>query len=519
MEGKTKRNSIKREFEKWSKKTSITGIPKITESKNLLTKVIWTITLVIFLFIVSQKIYNLILDYFSYNVTTRIKLVLDQNITFPTITLKLINWLNFKQYKKYFRTISEYDEFIRISKNNDLKESFLISKNSFLSSYLLKDSSRTNNGFLEKQTLADSFLSCYFNNVKCNLSDFEFVDSPGSGSLLKFSPRKNKIGRFGKNSGLSLELLTGLPEWQSPVSQEIGFLIFIHSSDRIITNDDHGILLPPGAHTNIEIHKTRIKILPQPSNKCVDDSEAVNLEDASLYNETKLLTDSYSKEYCFQLCYQKSVMENCGCYDERLIKYVNQNSSTPSCNDKYDISGYENKRKKAPKYYLSYDDYLISCPNLVKESFYSSDYVNKCSKFCPKECNYDQYSTKVSKSSYPSRSYDKILKKNKKLKFSSSSGKKNTDSILSVNIYLDSNEYTLIEEVLLISLIDLISDLGDNLGLFLGLSALSTFELIDLIIKLIVFILSSNKYEKLSFKKLFIGISLFEKKKVYILNK
>ncbi|RMZ94811.1 DEgenerin Like [Brachionus plicatilis] len=519
MEGKSNRKSIKRELKKWSKKTTISGIPKITESKSLLTKFIWTATMLVFLFIVSQKIYHLIADYFSYNVTTRIKLAFDQNITFPTITLKLINWLNYNQYKKHFRTISEFDEFIRASRSNDLKESFLISKNNFLSSYLLKDSSYSSNGHLEKEALADSLLSCYFNTVECNVTDFEFVNSPGNGALLKFVPTANKMGKFGKNSGLSLELLTGSRQSQSPVSQEVGFLVFIHDSDRTITNDDHGILLPPTAHTNIEIHKTRIKILPQPSNKCADGSESVSLVDASLYNQTRLLTGFYSKEYCFQLCYQKSVIENCGCYDERLIKYVNKNGSILSCNDKYDVSGYDKRRQKAPKYYLSYEDYLISCPSLIKEAFYSSDYVSQCSKYCPKECNYDQYSTMVSKSSYPSKAYSKVLRRNKRLKMTSGERKKIKDSILSVNIYLDSNEYTVIEEVLLISLIDLISELGDNLGLFLGLSALSTFELIDLILKLIVFVVSTMQCDTLGLRKFLKKILFLNRKKIYILNK
>ncbi|CAF0901560.1 unnamed protein product [Brachionus calyciflorus] len=473
MNKEIRRNSITKELKKWSKKTTITGIPKITESKGLITRILWTCIILVFLGIVCEKIYSLLFDYFRFNVTTRIKLVTEKNFTFPAITIKLINWLNFKNYKKHFRTISDYDEFISVSDNLDLKETFQISKNNFVSSYLLLDSSYSSN--LEIDTLNSSIFSCYFNSIKCDLGDFEFINSSGDGAQLKIGLFKNTEGKFGKNSGLSLEIFTGSREFQSPVSQEAGLLVFIHDSDRVITNDDHGILVSPGTHTNIEIHKTRIKILPQPSNKCADQSLRFVLEDESLFNETIQLTGTYSKEYCFELCYQKELIQNCGCYDEKLVKYKNKNSNIPSCNDKYDISGFK-KVAKSPKYYLSYEDYLISCPSLIKEAFYTGDYVSKCGGLCPKECNYEQYSTLVSKSNYPSRDYEKILKKKNK-----GNTKK---SILSVNIYMDSNEFTLIEEVLLISLIDLISELGDNLGLFLGLSALSTFELIDLSIKL-----------------------------------
>lgn len=504
-----RRKSIKKELTKWSKKTTISGIPKITESKGLLSKFIWISVIVLFSVILMQKILGLILEYYNYNVITRIKLESTENLMpFPAVTFKLINWLNFKKFKHSIHTISDLSDYIENSNENDLKENFFISKSNFMASYYILKSAHESQDSLESDMILNSIYSCQFNGQKCSLKDFNLVKPEGDAALLQFNTDQpvKKINKFGKNSGLSLEIFAGFRQNQSPVSQDSGVLIYIHEPNKTIMIDDHGVLLRPGTHTNIELHKTSVRILPEPFNLCASNANKPNLNESFLYEMTLNLTKSYSQKYCFDLCYQNEIIQNCDCYDEKVLKFVNYKHRLQSCNDKFDIWPSVSQKSKKPKYYLTYDDYQLSCPSLVKEAFYAGDYVTKCSKYCPRECNYKKYSSTISKSKYPSRFYSSILLNNTNLKqimqLENRTSKELLDSVLSVNIYFGSDEFTSEEEVPLKSLNDLISELGENLGLFLGLSALSTFEIIDLFIKLLSVSFTSQIAAKISSLKL-----------------
>ena len=86
---------------------------------------------------------------------------------------------------------------------------------------------------------------------------------------------------------------------------------------------------------------------------------------------------------------------------------------------------------------------------------------------------------------------NQILLKNKKLNglldqtiLTSDKKAKLSDSLISLNIYFSNEQFVHVNQVPYRTFLDLISELGENVGLFLGLSILSTFELIDLAIKL-----------------------------------
>lgn len=59
-------------------------------------------------------------------------------------------------------------------------------------------------------------------------------------------------------------------------------------------------------------------------------------------------------------------------------------------------TGLKTKRYWLENTYLNYDDYLISCPSLVKDSFYGGDYVSAC-KECPFECRREIFNPSISR--------------------------------------------------------------------------------------------------------------------------
>lgn len=227
----TRQNSIKKELCKWSKKTTISGIPKITESKAYSTKIIWILFIALFYIMLSQKIADLVAKHFKYEITTRINLESNREAKFPAISFKIINWLNFRNYKQLLGTVMNFEDYIQTDSDQEsLKDKFLISQSNFMASYLVLESTYKDNHSLETETALNSMYSCYFNNKKCGLEDFRLVKPQGDAAFLQFNvdtPEKY-TNKFGKNSGLQLELFIGFRENQSPTSQETGVLLFVH---------------------------------------------------------------------------------------------------------------------------------------------------------------------------------------------------------------------------------------------------------------------------------------------------
>lgn len=82
---------------------------------------------------------------------------------------------------------------------------------------------------------------------------------------------------------------------------------------------------------------------------------------------------------------------------------------------------------------------------------------------------------------------DKLLERNGYLKSieQNMTKKELKSTIVYLRIYFDILEYEHINEIPKVNIIDLISNMGGTLGLFLGMSFLSFFEIFDLIYHLI----------------------------------
>jgi hypothetical protein len=95
-------------------------------------------------------------------------------------------------------------------------------------------------------------------------------------------------------------------------------------------------------------------------------------------------------------------------------------------------------------------------------------------------------------SSYPSQYYVEALEKKNYLKNFDTTNKRDLlndvkNNIVRVTINYNQLGYTLIQEQASLDLFSLIGNVGGQCGLFLGLSALSFIEIIELLIDLIIF--------------------------------
>ncbi len=100
----------------------------------------------------------------------------------------------------------------------------------------------------------------------------------------------------------------------------------------------------------------------------------------------------------------------------------------------------------------------LNCTFQKRTQFYLNTLIEKCSEYCPLECDSVSYSV----SSISTFQQDKDI----------------------VYIYYGSLEYTSISQLPKIQPFDLVSNVGGILGLFIGMSFVSLFEIIEIFIEL-----------------------------------
>ena len=326
-----------------------------------------------------------------------------------------------------------------------------------------------------KTSISQMLLSCkYGENEVCTEEDFEFTMIGefqkcykfNSGKLLDDSKAKPKRANTNKkNNGLQLELYIGNQlECLSPLSTTSGLVIYIHNYTYTITDEDDGIVVKPGTHTEISINPTYIKKLSAPYSDCFESSESTERFDAfrskyentnefekqlenDLIMKTINISRVYTQQYCLQLCYQQFLIKYCNCYDQTL----------PGFNP--------DKLSPCPKFI----DSMYNCQYIIRRLFYNGRNEYKCLKKCPGECEYTNYALTVSNSKYPTDDYFQVLRELKKTYGSKflpniNSTFQSKESLVSINIFYSSaTGFMKVVEEPAVTLEALISNLGGKL--------------------------------------------------------
>jgi hypothetical protein len=304
--------------------------------------------------------------------------------------------------------------------------------------------------------------SCQFNSSE----DFSY--------LVEKMYANNKCYVF--NSGKNIQGHTIEPLKLKEVGNNYGLRILLYlkkSGDVKIFIGDH-LVLPKvnelgrinvrnGYETNIFLTKVSVKNLPHPYNNCQDNLNLQTAFDSDLYRKTLKNSYKYRQDNCFDICACQELSSVCNC----TCPGIHETS--------YDNNCYDN-----------------DCFN-KKLKFY--DYVKSCSTFCPKECHSVSFSSTSSSFLYfQSITNDdkEKFKKYAKLNGISLSGINPTDNVeykgLAINLYLNDMKYTEISELAKMAGIDLVSNIGGCLGLFMGLSLLSLIEILEFFIEIIYLI-------------------------------
>ena len=348
--------------------------------------------------------------------------------------------------------------------------------------------------------LSDMLVSCEYNGVKCTAKDFYWYYSFYYGNCYRFNgglqakSQSNGLGlRYkqratlksyqpGWRHGLRLELHSPTAVLETPYTYKTGFRITVHNQSSEINPDEDGLDVPVGLETNIEVSRTFIDRLSKPYSNCIDQlTEERSKENKALgiiFDKiSRHELQAYQMNFCIKTCLQLYLLKQCGCSSPSLV-YL----------------------KVLPLLTICANESQLLCLKNATSYFYEKDQVKDCYSSCPLECKSSIYETKISSAIYPTQWHVKKMNEYQSF-FNLTSVFNRTDithefvekSTALVNVFYGSMEYTLIEQSPSFSFDFLLANIGGNLGLFTGMSALSVVELFEIIISALILVLCSRK--------------------------
>jgi hypothetical protein len=138
------------------------------------------------------------------------------------------------------------------------------------------------------------------------------------------------------------------------------------------------------------------------------------------------------------------------------------------------------------------------CFNITEKVLKTSDFIlNICTPLCPLECNSTYYKYSISTSNIIGDVYVDYIKENADLSSDFLSTNITTDtaaqSFVHIYIFYNSLSYILSEESPAMDIVSLLASIGGNLGLFLGVSVFSFFEVFEVLIEIFIFKINVKK--------------------------
>ena len=386
-------------------------------------------------------------------------------ISFLVVSFILCSWFIVKAFAAYF----EYEVVTKISIEYSRNKMIwpvinICSINTF-----------TNN-------ISDLVMYCYFNYNYCDLhNDFEYFNDSTHGNCIRYNSGRSMNGtrvafKYANQNGvigaLSLLMYIGSARENSDskfIDQGLQIFVNNKSEDSMM---GEGFMVKTGCATYAAISKYLIVKKPKPYSNCIDDLTSIDSYPSECFKKAFLANHrEYYFSYCRFMCIQRLLGDNCHC-------------QYPFYNNFY---YYEN---------MSQCHNTDNCMFQQLQSFvYNSTILEACD--CPFECNESGYTVSTSYSDFPTKgSAKKLSKLDSIIKKFPNKSERNFEnfkqSLTFVAIYYDQLKETITKQEEKITRVDLVSNIGGILGLFLGFSVLSVVKLFEVLFQ-IIFILCHRK--------------------------
>ncbi|XP_021370766.1 FMRFamide-activated amiloride-sensitive sodium channel-like isoform X2 [Mizuhopecten yessoensis] len=259
--------------------------------------------------------------------------------------------------------------------------------------------------------------------------------------------------------GMQMILFLETPEYIHGITDGNGARVVIHEPDTIPHPTQEGFFVPAAFETSIGLKLVSVTRLGKPFGTCTDQD--------IFFQEHGV---KYTFQTCLWMCKARKVIEVCNCLSSR--SYDNLLRTKISTDVK--LCETKKERKCARKFAEKVRSKTLQCD-------------------CPQACKENKYTKFISTHQYPSSDYVYMLLKGvcerNRRHCVELKEQVNEPRLLSLNflklvIYYEELNYEHIKETPEIEDAQFLSDVGGALGLWIGLSLLSVFEVIQLIVEM-----------------------------------
>ena len=441
--------------------SSIYPLSQMVRTKSTLRKIWWTSVLI---FGISGSVYQITIffhQYLQYPVIVNLKVENKISLDFPAVTVCNLNrmkndFVTCMQHNLPFNVcsssesdspqpptssvgMSERQSSASCSKQFSGKRDKNIEEMTiFLTKYMALSYEDRNISGYDKQELIPY---CFFNGMACKEEDFSYFQNLHYGNCFTFNKKKNNsdVLKISVDKTMALEIILNLKYLSYlDVTSSFGARVVIHDSNEDPNLEEDGINVSPGFETSVKIKQKCQKRRKAPyTDKCMD------------YGINAKISGNSRRE-CVQICTQEQNLINCSCVDPTIPALNDQkqcnisNSTDVCCLDR--VIG------------------KIAAEGLPCE--------------CPPDCFVTIYEKTLSISKWPSPSYAcNFCGKN----YLTPNG------MADVKVMYSTLQQDTYEQIPVFNDSQLYSNLGSLINLWLGLSLLVVFEIIEMLVKIFTY--------------------------------
>uniref|UniRef100_A0A8B9FI40 Amiloride-sensitive sodium channel subunit beta n=1 Tax=Amazona collaria TaxID=241587 RepID=A0A8B9FI40_9PSIT len=304
----------------------------------------------------------------------------------------------------------------------------------------------------------DMILACLYGAEPCNYKNFTQIYHPDHGNCYIFNWGMDEEALNSSNPGaefgLKLILDISQQDYIPYLSSAAGARLMLHQQKSFPFLKDQGIYAMPGTETSIGVLVDELERMGYPYSDCT-----MNGSDVPVKNLYSKYNTSYSIQACLRSCFQKDMIETCGCghFMFPLPQGVNY------CNNE-DYPGW------------------AYCYSLLRSSI---RHRQICIDSCKETCNDTQYKMTISMADWPSEasedwifhilSYERDMSTNVTL---------DRNGIIKLNIYFQEYNYRTFSESAATTRVTGLPVLpwGGQFGFWMGGSVLCIIEFGEIII-------------------------------------
>ena len=327
---------------------------------------------------------------------------------------------------------------------------------------------------MENKSLNEIMIFCSYNNEKCTENDFDIVKDNLGYVSFKFKQKNAYIP--GAYYGLQMLIHLGNDTTNSLGIDGLQIIVHNHTLDPNFYGGYslQGLNAPSGFYSSIALNRIFSHKLGLPYNDCIKDVSSLNSSSSELYKYMIESTNfTYRQKDCFNYCMGRE-----------FHRKLNES----------------NKIEHWVNAWFSFENYLKDISTL--EFYYNkvkNEISNLCNSDCPLECDGIKYEKTISLTRILMDEFIRYYSDSlNQFSFIKNLTADDLNDLVMFNVYYDELEYTNISQLPKMDFFDLVSNIGGNLGLFIGISFLSLAEIIELFLETIYIFCEKKTFYKLN---------------------